>query len=340
MGVKIVELLKPTQISIDDLSGKTIAVDAPNHLYQFLTTIRSIDGTPFTDSNGNITSHLIGLFTRATSLITKNIKLVYVFDGKTPELKHKELQKRQQAKQEAQRKYEAALQEGNTEDTKKYAGRFARLTQEMTLQSKELLDGLGIPYVDAAGEAEAQAAHMAMKGEAYAVSSQDADTLLFGAPRLVRNLSITGKRKKTGRLGAVTVSPEIISLAHTLESLGITQEQLIAMGMLIGTDYNPGGIKGIGAKKALEIVKSTKDINRVFAHAGWENHFTEKWQEIYELFSKPALNTDYQISWRPVDSEKTVSLLCGQHSFSEERVRKTLHAINPYPTQKGLQDYI
>ncbi len=336
MGVQITELLKKHEINLENLSNKIIVIDASNHLYQFLTTIRSPDGTAFTDSKGNITSHLIGLFSRTTNLMQRNIKLAYVFDGQVPKLKHKELQQRKEVKREAEEKYAKAMKEQNIEDMKKYAGRFSRLTLEMTDEAKKLLKALGIPYVEAPSEGEAQAANIVRNNDAYAVSSQDADSLLFGASRLVRNLSITGRRKKAGKQAYTEINPEIIILEENLSQLNIDREQLIALGMLVGTDYNVGGIKGIGPVKALNLVKKHgKNFGQMFAEAGWS--FDEKWQDVFELFIKIPVTDNYELKWKNPDKESAMKLLCTEHDFSTERVEKTIDSL--MKSQKGLNEF-
>lgn len=341
MGVQITEILKRHEIRTEELENKTVVVDAPNHLYQFLTTIRAKDGATFTDSKGQVTSHLIGLFSRATNLMKKGISQVYVFDGEAPRLKHKEIENRKAVKEAAEKEYEKALEKGDTLLMKKYSGRFSRLTKDMILEAKRLLDALGIPYVDAPSEAEAQAAHMVKEGTGYAVASQDADTLLFGTPRLLRNLSITGKRKKAGTLSYTSVHPELILLEENLKELGITQQQLIALCMLVGTDYNPGGIKGIGPKKALELTKGHKgNFNAMFKEAKWQDTFQESWEEVFNTFTNIPVTDKYAAKWAQPDKEKVTELLCREHDFSEERVEKTMaELVKEQKNQKGLTDF-
>ncbi|MBI2139523.1 flap endonuclease-1, partial [Candidatus Woesearchaeota archaeon] len=252
MGVAITELLEKKGITLNDLKGKILAVDSPLWLYQFLSSIRQPDGALFTDSKGNVTSHLMGLFFRTVKLMESGIRLVFCFDGKVPELKKEERQRRRELKQEAEMKLADAEKRGDIEGMKKFAARTSRLTSEMIADAKKLLEALGLPYIIGASEAEAQASFLVTRGDAYAVSTNDADALLFNAPRIVRNLNIAGKKKKTKTLGVVAVEPELIDLKENLRHLGITHDQLIALCMLVGTDYSPG-VKGIGPKTALKM---------------------------------------------------------------------------------------
>ncbi len=342
MGVQITELLPKKEAKLEDFSNKVVAVDAANHLYQFLTTIRSPGGSFFTDSHGNVTSHLIGLFTRTTHLMKLGIKPAYVFDGEAPKLKKLEIKRRAEAKEAAAEKYTAAEKEGNIEEMKKYAARSTRLTREMIADAKEVIEALGLPIVQGPSEGEAQAAHIVAKKDAYAIASQDADSLLFGATRVVRNLSIEGRRKQAGTLGYSKVEPELILLEEVLTSMGITQQQLICLAMLVGTDYNTGGIKGIGPKTALKMVKEQKTPEKIFAAAEWGKHFDYSWQEVMELFESPKLTDDYELKFRPTNTDKLVKILCGKHDFSRQRVEKQLEELGKTAApkkQKGLGEF-
>jgi flap endonuclease-1 len=343
MGVAITDLLKTKEISFEDLRGKKLAIDAYNILYQFLSTIRQRDGALLTDSNGKITSHLVGLFSRTINLMEKGLNLVFVFDGEVPELKTEERERRKSIKQEAQRKYEKAMKEEDIKGMKKYASRTSILTKDMVQEAKELITALGLPIVQAPSEGEAQASYMAKKGDVYAIVSQDADALLFGAPLLIRNLSITGKRKKTDSLTYTTIKPEIIDLAENLNILGIDQDQLIALSILVGTDYNRGGIKGTGPKNALKLVKQyNKDFDSMFKEAKWDEFFDFEWKQVYYLIKKMKTTDDYSLKWEDVDESKIKELLIEKHDFSPERIEKSLSKLlknQKSKEQKGLKDF-
>src|SRR3989338_2847014 len=261
MGCAITELLTGKEITIESLSGKILAIDAHNMLYQFITSIKQRDGTPLLDQRGNITSHLTGLLSRTTSFMEKGLKLVFVFDGVPPKLKEEEKKRRADAKRTAGEQLEEARTRGDTEAMNRYQSRTHWLSDTMIAESKELIAALGIPIIQAPSEGEAQAAYLVSNGDAYAVVSQDADALIAGAERVIRNLSISGKRKKIRTLVYETVKPEMISLSETLNNLGITHEQLIILSILVGTDYNIGGVKGIGPKKALKLIKEHGTTN-------------------------------------------------------------------------------
>lgn len=343
MGCQITDLLIRKEIDIKNLKGKIIAIDSHIFLYQFLTTIRQPDGNLLTDSKGNVTSHLIGLFSRTIKLIENGLKLVYVFDGEVPKLKKKVLEERKKIKMKAQQDYEEAAKRENIEDMKKFATRTSRITPEMILEAKKLIRALGVPVVEAPSEGEAQAAFMVSNGDADVVSSQDADTLLFGATRLVRNLSLIGKRKMTNKLAHEVYRPELIDLPENLNNLGIDQKQLIALGMLVGTDFNPNGIKGIGPRNALKLVKKYgSDFNSLFEFVKWKDYFDLEWPEVFDTIEHMPVTKEYKIGWNEIDNDQVVELLVDQHDFSEDRVKRSLEKAmddKKSRNQKALGDF-
>jgi len=323
MGLNIAEIVPRKAVSFLELKGKTIAIDAYNVIYQFLSSIRQPDGTPLMDSSKKITSHLSGLFYRNLALLQEGIKLIYVFDGAPPSLKYNTNKKRQEIKAQAYEKYSQAKDEENLESMNKYAKQTCKLTKDMIQESIELLEALGIPCLLAPSEGEAESSFLAKKGKAFAVGSQDYDSLLFQAPRLIQNLTLARKRKTVS--GFIYISPEIIELENVLSSLGINQEQFISLGILVGTDYNPGGIKGIGQKKALELVRKFKKPEEIFKSV--ENLLEKQeskfeWREIYSLFEKPDVK-DFEVKSLKLDLEKVKKILLSR-DFSEERVDSAL----------------
>ena len=343
MGVAFKDLIISEEIEIEDLKNKIIILDAYNVLYQFLTTIRGIDGTPLKDSKGNTTSHLVGLFSRTTSLMQKGIKPAFVFDGKPPELKQKVHEQRNALKIEAEKKFLEAKERMDVEEMKKYAARTSRLSKDMVEESKKLVSLLGIPSIQAPSEGEAQAAYMVKEGNGFAVGSQDFDSLIHGATKLVRNLSISGRRKRGKTAAYDTVKPEIIDLSQNLNALGIDQNQLIALAMIIGTDYNSGGIKGIGPKNALKLVKQHKtDFESLFKEVKWNDFFDFEWTEVYYLIKKIPTTDDYELRWQNIDNEAILRMLVDEHDFSAERVKSTLEKLkreSGEKQQKSLGDF-
>ncbi len=343
MGVAITDLLNRKTITLEFLSGKVIAIDAHLFLYQFLSTIRQPDGTPLTDSRGNVTSHLSGLFFRSTKLMGLGMRLIYVFDGIPPELKLKELEKRREAKSNAVHDYKKAVEEKDVDAMGKFAKRTSRLTKEMIIESKELLDALGIPVVEAPSEGEAQAAQFVKEGTAYAVASQDADAFLFGALRVVRNLSLIGKKKMRSKLAFETYKPELVELEDTLRTLGISQEQLIALGMLVGTDFHPG-VMNIGPKKALKLVKEYGNrFDELFSFVKWDEQGDVSWKTIYEIFSQIPVHKNYKIHWKTIHTDMVKKILVEEHNFSEERIDSSLEKLmheQDKTSQRGLGEFL
>lgn len=341
VGVAFKDIITSKEIELDFLKNKTIVVDTYNILYQFLSTIRGADGALLMDSKGNITSHLVGMFARTTSLMQKGIKLIFVFDGKPPELKQKEREKRNALKLDAEKKFQEAKKREDAEEMKKYASRTSRLTKEMVEESKLLISMLGLPVVQAPSEGEAQAAYMVRENKGFAVGSQDFDSLIHGATKVVRNLSISGKRKN--KAGYDTIKPEMIDLSENLNNLGIDQNQLTALAMVVGTDYNPGGIKGIGPKNALKLVKKHKsDFDELFKEAKWDENFDFPWTEVYYLIKKIPTTDDYTLEWKDIDYSNIQDLLVNQHNFSEQRVKAAIEKLKKSTSgnqQKSLGDF-
>ena len=343
MGVALTELLLIKEIDLEHLQNKTLIVDAPMWLYQFLSSIRQRDGSLLTDSKGQVTSHLMGLLTRISNLSQQNIKLAFVFDGEPPKLKHLTLEKRKEIKLEAEKKFEKAKEKEDLELMKKYAARTSRLTDEMIDEAKKLVEAFGLPVIDAPSEAEAQASFIVKNNDAFALATNDADALLFEAPKIVRNLNMAGKKKKTNKLSYETISPDIINLEENLKHLGINQEQLIALAMLIGTDYNNDGIKGIGPKTALKLVKKfDTSFEALFKEVKWQDFFEFSWHEVFDLIKNLPVNKHYHLKWENIHEEEIMKLLVDNHDFSEERVNSQIEEMiknNENKTQKGLSEF-
>src|SRR3989344_5181279 len=338
MGVDLGKIVPREEIKFDYLKHKSVAIDAFNALYQFLSSIRGYDGNPLMDSKGKVTSHLQGLFSRSFNLMGKGVKLVYVFDGKAPELKFKENEERIGRKILAQEKYEEAASEDDFEAMNKYSKQFVRLNKEMIEDSKELVSALGLPIVQAPSEAEGQVAYMCKSGLVDYASSQDYDSLLFGAPKLIRNLTLSQKRKITGGKTVFTFL-ELVELDKVLNELGLNQEQLIVLGILTGTDFNVGGVKGIGPKKALKLIKEfNNDFDKMFSSVNAEFD----WKEVYEIFSDLPVDKKVKLNWNVIDRERVKKILVDKHEFNAERIDLAIDkylADNKNSNQKGLGDF-
>ena len=333
LGVNLKDLVPKTQVDLHTLSGKSVAIDAYNALYQFLAIIRQPDGTPLKDNSGKITSHLSGLLYRTSNLVEMGIKAAYVFDGTPPALKEVEIRRRLKTKEEATVKYEKALAEGKIEEARTYAQATSRLKDYMEQDSKHLLALMGIPWIQAPSEGEAQAAYMNKKGITDFCASQDYDALLFGAPTLIRNVTISGRRKLPRKPVYVEVVPEIVELNKVLTELDITYEQLVDVGILVGTDYNPEGVKGIGPKTAHKLVKEHGSLDKLLTTTLKDAKFPVNPQRIRNIFLQPKVTDNYNLKWRDPDVEGVVDFLCRERDFTEDRVRKALEKMS-----KGIKE--
>jgi len=305
-----------------------------------LTSIRQTDGTPLKDSNGRITSHLSGLFYRNINLMLDGVRPVYVFDGKPPELKRSEIERRQEAKRVAMSKFEAAKKIQDVDGMRKYSARTVKLTDDIIEESKELLVAMGIPVIEAPSEGEAEAASLAKKRIVWASASQDYDSLLYATPYLIRNLTLS-RRRKTRSGVYIEVNPEFIDFSKVLTRLGIDREQLICLAILVGTDYNPGGVYGLGQKKALELVRKYRYPFEIFKFVKRTYDFVFDWQEIFSLFHEYETQQLDEIEFPELDKDKLKEILA-KHDFSESRIESALQKldkVNEKKKQKGLGEF-
>ncbi|MDG6928919.1 MAG: flap endonuclease-1 [Nitrososphaerota archaeon] len=332
MGVDLGPLIKNRHpLSLEDLNGRVLAVDAYNSLYQFLTIIRGEGGDPLMDSRGNVTSHLSGLFYRTVSIVEKGGKPLYVFDGRPPELKRKEISRRSELKKNAEEMFHAAVAKGDKEAARRYASMSTRLNDRMVYDAKSLLTLMGVPWVQAPSEGEAQASYLTMKGVAWATVSQDYDSLLFGSPKLARNLTVSGRRKLPKKDVYVNVSPELLHLQEVLGGVGLTREKLVDLGILVGTDFNPGGFRGVGPVKALKFIERYGRLEAVEELR--EELSGIDYQKVRDVFLKPEVRDIDDPVWRGVDREGVVKFLCDEHDFSEERVGSALGRLRSKPSE-------
>lgn len=330
MGLQIGDIVPRKEIEFKELKGKIIAVDALNAIYQFLSSIRQPDGTPLMDSHKRVTSHLSGLFYRNIALLSEGLRLIYVFDGEYHPLKGKTHELRQGMKDIARSKYEKAIEEEDIESMGKYARGFAKVDDVMISESKELLSAMGVAVVQAPGEGEMQCAELVKLGQAYAVGSQDYDAIAVGGKRLIQNLTLSRKRKTKN--GYIFIAPEMIEYEKVLNSLGIDGDQLISLAILVGTDFNPGGVKGIGPKKALALVKDKKYPVKIFGELEEQGRLDFNWRDVFEIFKKPNVVKE-KISFPKLDEEKIKEILVKRHEFSMERVQNQLDKLNEIKEQ-------
>jgi flap endonuclease-1 len=321
VGVLLTPIVVKQQLTLGALRGRVLAVDGHGELYQFLALIRLRDGTPLRDSHGRITSHLAGLFYRVTRLIADHgLRFVFVFDGKPPARKAAEIERRRAVRLRYEIDRDAALRAGDLAAAYSKATMTSRLTAEMVQEARELLRLLGIPTVQAPSEGEAQAAHMAASGAVWAAGSKDYDSLLFGAPRVVRFLTVSGKEFLPSQGTFRPIVPELIDLEHLLTTLSITRAQLIDVGILVGTDFNDG-IKGIGPKKALKLVQTHGAIERM--PAAIRDAIVDV-DGVRQIYRSPDVTNAYDVAFGEPDFGAIVDFLCREREFSKERVTAAL----------------
>ena len=337
MGLDLRPILTIKKIEISYLSGKWVTIDANNMLYQFLALIRSPDGKSLTDKKGRTTSHLIGLLYRTTKLITEfDVYPVFVFDGPPPKFKSKELAKRREERQKLRIEWKKAIARQDFRTAWSKAVRMDSLTKEMIVDAKKLLSLLGLPQVQAPSEGEAQAAYMVKKGNVNFCISQDYDSLLFGAPKVVRNLTFTGIRYLPSKGTVYKITPELVTLEENLTKLRITYDQLIQIALLIGTDYNDGA-PGIGPKTALKLIRRFGNIENL--PKSIKNALGE-YKEIYNFFKIPPVTNNYTLSIGKIYKERLLEFLCEEHDFNKKRVINVLKRLeNKFEKQSTLADY-
>jgi len=341
MGVDLGDLFPKTPITFQDLSGRIIAIDAHNVLHQFLAIIRQRDGTPLKDANGNITSHLSGLFFRTSNLVEAGIRPIYVYDGQPHPLKARTIQERRKRKEQAEKDYQTALAAGDLVTAKSKASQTSRLTDDMITESKELLLALGIPTVQAPGEGEAQASHIVQQNKAYAVGSQDFDCLLFGTPLLARNLTSSERRRLPGKQAFVKVVPELLRLDQGLKQNDITREQLVDIAILLGTDFNDG-VKGYGPKKSLTAIKEHGSLEHLLENNTDLSLPQTEIDSIRSIFLQPNVTDDYTVRWTPPDTDKVMQILSEEHQFTPTRITPALEKFQKAEyllKQKNLFDF-
>jgi len=327
VGVQLGDIVQPRSLAIEDLAGRAVAFDGNNILYQFLSIIRGKQGEPLRDQSGRVTSHLSGLIYRNSNLMEAGVKIVYVFDGEPHRFKRETLDQRREVRHRARVDYEKAIEEGDKERARRYGQQAVVATTDIIGDAKRLLTAMGVPWVQAPGEGEAQTAYMAARGDVWGAASQDYDSLLYGAPRHLRNLSVTGRRKLPRKNVYIKIEPEIIELDRVTKDLGITREQLIDLGILVGTDYNPDGVKGVGPKTALKLVKKHGSLAAALPHIEGAV-FPHPVEEIKDLFLRPSVTDDYTLQWGRPDTAEIIGFLCGERDFGQSRVMNAVEKMN------------
>jgi flap endonuclease-1 len=336
----LTSILKREQTSLKALKGTSFAIDASIEIHQFLALVRRPDGSLFTDSQGRVTSHLIGLLTRTSRLIADfDMKPVFVFDGKPNPLKRRTIEMRREARKKAEAEYIEAVSKRDYSKAWSKAVMTGRVTGSILDDSKRLLTLMGIPWLEALEDAEAQASYMAARGDVWAVGSKDYDCLLYGAPLLARYLTLTGREWLPAQRRSRPLIPELIKLSENLTLLGITREQLVDLGILVGTDFNEG-VKGIGPKKALKLVRDHGSIEQMPDEI--RSKLTEDLNSVRQVFLKPRVLEKYLLKRSPPDLQGLTTFLSEERGFNKERVERLTERLTrtSEKTDAGLENWL
>ena len=335
MGVKLQEIILRKKIELQDLSGNIIAIDAPNIIMSlFRFTRKTPDGSYgelILDRTQRPISHLYNLLYRVNFFYSKKIFPIFVFDGKVSELKRVITKDQLKDFLFTKKWYEGSMKQGSRGLAREIALSKEYMWQNILEESKQLLGALGVPYIESPASAEAQCAYLVKKGVAQLSNSQDFDSLLFGCPNLVQNLSKSLRRKVQGKWRYEKIVPMVTNLQKTLKLLDISIFQLIDLSLLIETDYFPG-IKGIGPKKGLKYIKQHKNIETIISCEKDKYDFTmlsrEKIKEVRKIFLLPDVNeTENEFFWNSPHKSKIYYLLCEEHHLNKERVSKNLEKL-------------
>lgn len=336
MGIKLKDLVQPEQINASELAGAVIAIDAPNIITSlFSFSHKQMDhSTFFFDSTQRPISHLYGLLYRIKYYYSKNILPIFCFDGIDSELKQRFTTDRLHDFHFYEKWYKSALQSGDLQKARRIGLNRNFLWTNIMKESKQLLGALGVPYLNSPASAEAQCAGLVKNNIAKYSNSQDYDSLLFGCPKVVRNLSKSLKRKIKGRWTYNKIQPELIDLKTTLKGLGINQFQLIDMALLIGTDYFPG-IKNIGPKTAWKLIRVHNTLENVinniknkFDFSSLNPDIIKKVREIF--FFPEVLKTVTEFHWNPPIKSLVIQLMCQEHTLDLEKVKNNLDKTIDY----------
>ena len=332
MGVKLQDIITRNKIEISKLAGKVIAIDAPNIIMGLFNFARkNPDGSLaglILDRTQRPISHLYGLLYRINFYYSKNIFPIFCFDGLDSELKKIKTKDRLNDFRFTQKLYNSAYQSGDRQLVRQIAMSKEYLWPNIIKESKQLIGALGVPYINSPASAESQCAQLVKAKIANYSNSQDFDSLLFGCPRIIQNLSKSLRRKVQGKWRYEKISPYSINLNENLNRLEIDQFHLVDMAILIGNDYFPG-IKKIGAKHAFKFIKNYRTLENVINHEKGNYDFSLLTHKIImsvrKIFLLPDVLTQYEnLGWNLPSEHLTVTLMCEEHFLNRERVQNNL----------------
>ena len=309
------------EVSFDELDGTFVAVDAHNWLYRYLTTtVKFTDERVYTTDDGEEVANLIGVVQGLPKFFEHDLTPVFVFDGGITELKSDEVQRRREERESAQERLEDARDRGDAVAAARLEARTQRLTDVIQETTRGLFDRLDVPYVEAPAEGEAQCAYMARVGDVDYAGSEDYDTLLFGAPLTLRQLTSSG-------------NPELMDLEATLAELDLTLEQLVDVAILCGTDFNEG-ISGVGPKTAVKEIKEHGDLWGVLDARDTEIPDAE---QVRQLYFDPPVTTGYEFD-EAIDPDVAAAkqYVTDEWEIPAEEVARGFERLEEALTQTGL----
>jgi flap endonuclease-1 len=310
-------------MTFDSLGRSIVAVDAHNWLYRYLTTtVRFTNSNAYTTGDGKEVANLIGTVRGLPKFFEHDLVPVFVFDGGVTDLKSEEVEERREQRERYEEQLETAREEGDATEIALLESRTQRLTDVIQETTRELLELLGVPIVEAPAEGEAQAAYMARTGSVDYVGSEDYDTLLLGAPLTIRQLTSSG-------------DPECMDFEATLKKHDITWEQLVDIGILCGTDFNEG-ISGIGPKTAVKRIEQYGDLWSVLDA---EDEYIEHADLIRELFLNPDVTDDYEFETEISPDIEAAREYIRNWEIPESNVERGFERIEESVVQTGLDEW-
>ncbi|WP_430505339.1 flap endonuclease-1 [Haloparvum sp. PAK95] len=309
------------EVEFDELEGSVVAIDAHNWLYRYLTTtVKWTRDEIYTTSDGTEVANLVGIVQGLPKFYEHDLIPVFVFDGEVTELKSAEIEERREKKEAAAERRAEAEAAGKTEEAARLEARTQRLTETIHETTRGLFDRLDVPYVEAPAEGEAQCAHMNAVGDADYAGSEDYDTLLFGAPRTLRQLTSKG-------------NPELMDLEATLADLDFSRQELVDAAMLCGTDFNEG-VSGIGPKTAVKAIREHGDLWGVLEAEDAEIANAEA---VRELFFDPPVTDDYEFDTDlDPDVEAARAYVVDEWEVAADEVERGFERIEESMVQTGL----
>ncbi|KPN30601.1 flap endonuclease 1 [Halolamina pelagica] len=311
-------------VSFDSLAGSVVAVDAHNWLYRYLTTtVKFTADSVYTTGSGEEVANLVGVVQGLPKFFEHDVTPVFVFDGGVTDLKSDEVERRREQREKAEERRQEAEEAGDGVEAARLDARTQRLTDTIHETTRGLFDRLDVPYIEAPAEGEAQCAHMAARGDVDYAGSEDYDTMVFGAPRTLRQLTSKGE-------------PELMDLQKTLDKHEISYEQLVDVALLMGTDFNDG-VSGYGPKTAVKAVKEHGDIWGVMEA---DDVYVENADRIRELFFDPPVTDEYEVDLDvDPDIDAARAYVVDEWEVDADEVERGFERIEESLVQTGLDDW-